>query len=161
MTINLKSLRITNYDSTISDDVKFLEEIKKDEEISKHLEDAPDSLERSNGIRNLRLDVAYLVKDEEKAIGLIRLAKKYSDKHDISVDIAIHPRLRKKGYGTILLREISDYIFRNSTLIKKIKLDVESTNEPGAKCAISADFKLDAYIDYPDSKGHLLYSKRK
>ena len=161
MIINLKSFSITNYDNKLSDNVKFLEEIKKDEEISKNLEDVPDSLERSIGLSNLRLNISYLVKQDENIVGLIRLAKKNSNKHDISVDIAIRPHLRKKGYGTILLKEICDYIFKNSTLIEKIKLDINGSNRNGAKCAKSADFNLEGYVEFSENNRHLLYSKHK
>lgn len=161
MIINLKSFSITNYDNKVSENVKFLEEIKKDEEITKNLEDVPDSLERSIGLSNLRLNISYLVKQEEAAIGLVRLAKKNSNCHDISVDIAIHPLFRRKGYGTILLKEISDYILTNSTLIKNIKLDIASSNKNAAKLAAKANFKLEGYVELSDNKGHLLYCKHK
>lgn len=123
MTVNLKNFSITNYDSEISDNVKFLDEIKNDEEISENLSDAPLALEKSGGVSNLRLGVAYLVKEKEENIGLIRLAKKNIQEHSLSIDIAIREACRDKGYGKVLLAEISDYIFKNSTLIKSVKLN--------------------------------------
>ena len=161
MIFKLKSLSITNYDSQIMDNVKFLKEIEKDEEINRNMDDAPLALERSNGVTNLRLGLAYLVKDKDSVIGLIRLAKPNAQVHDISIDIAIRPIYRHKGYGTILLKEVSDYIFRNSTLIKKIKLSIDSSNVNGVRCAASANFTLDGYVNYPNSKPQLLYSKHK
>ena len=122
MTVNLNSLCITNYDSKKDDDVKFLDELKRDEEISKSIKDAPLSLEKSSGVSNLRLGIAYLVKEKESLIGLVKLADKNSQLHALSIDIAIRSDFRNQGYGELIFTEISDYIFRNSSLIKDVKL---------------------------------------
>ena len=122
MTINLKSLSITNYDSKKVENVKFLREIEKDKEISQNIEDVKTSLEKSIGLSNFRLGVSYLVKENEELIGLVKLADKNTQEHSLSIDIAICEAHRDKGYGEILFSEISDFIFRNSNLIKKVKL---------------------------------------
>ena len=161
MFFKLKSLSITNYDSKVMENVKFLEEIENDEEISNNLSDATIDLKKSDGVTHLKLGTAYLVKDDENPIGLVRLVKKNSKEHSLSIDIAIHPQYRNMGYGTILLSELSDYILKNSSLIKKISLDIDGSNRNGAKCAENANFNLEGYVDYPTSHGHLLYAKRK
>ena len=132
MKVKLNSLCITNYDSEVVSNVKFLNEIKSDEEIISKVRGISESLESSNGVNDLRLGSAYMIKENDSLIGLVRLLKKENKEKSLDIDMAIHKEYRDKGYGIKTLLELGNYILDNSNLIEKIKL---------VKCVDSVDLQ--------------------
>lgn len=57
-----------------------------------------------------------------------------------NVGIRVHPGWCNKGYGTRILKAISEWFFENG--IKKIKLDVLSTNHRAIKSYKNAGYKI-------------------
>lgn len=78
---------------------------------------------------------------KEKVIGKFSLTRiNWEKMHVENVGIRIHPNWCNKGYGTKLLKSISDWCFDNG--IEKIKFDVLSTNNRAIKSYRNAGYKI-------------------
>ena len=82
----------------------------------------------------------------------------------LNLHYGVHPSFRRnpKHYGTRILKESSQYIFKNMSNVKKIELFIKPMNRGSIKCAENAEYHLIREIK--SKQGHdkiLVYSKER
>ena len=87
---------------------------------------------------NLEVKKAYLIEDRELIVGMIRLFS-YHETGFVTLQYAVSPEYRKQGYGTKILKEISNYLFSNG--IKCIDLDINKNNIGSIICAENCNYE--------------------
>lgn len=90
---------------------------------------------------------------EEEVVGKFSLTKiDWKEMCVNNMGIRIHPQWCSKGYGTRLLKGISDWCFNNG--IVKIKFDVLSTNQRAVKSYKNVGYKI---IDEFECRNAIFY----
>lgn len=143
MKIKMDSLVITEYCSTDKRKYRFIKEISEDPLVNYFVSRTMEELlEDSEGLDKLYVGPAYIIEEQRKLVGLIRLAFLDGD-GVLNLHYAVHPDYRRKHYGTKILTEISKYLFKNMLSVSKIELYIKEMNTGSIKCAENAKFKFD------------------
>ena len=141
MKIKLNSLVITEYCSIDKRKYRFIREISKDQLVNYFVSNTMDEwLEESEGLNDLIIGPAYIIEDNRKLVGIIRLAA-LDDEGILNLHYAVHHDYRKQGYGTKILSEVRSHIFKNMPDVKKIDLYIKEINKGSIKCAINAGYE--------------------
>ena len=72
-----------------------------------------------------------------------------------NLNYGVHPNYRNQGYGTKILKEVSDYTLSEKN--KGVRISISKTNEYSIKAALSAGYELEDVI----SEVNYIYEKRK
>ena len=83
---------------------------------------------------------AYVVLNNLEPIGYVYISGISND--DIYIECAILHNKRKLGYASLLLKELTDYIFSNYN-IRQIKLDISLNNQGSIMVAKKNGFDVD------------------
>lgn len=143
MKIKLDSLYITEYCQNDKRKFRFIKEVKEDPLINQFISNHIDIyLEGSKNSTNLKVGPAYIIGDERKLVGLIRLANLDLD-GTLNLHYAVHPDYRRQHYGTKILAEVSKYLLINVQDVKMIELYIKEINTGSLKCAANAGFSFD------------------
>lgn len=104
-------------------------------------------IEESEHTDKLLVGPGYIVSDDRKLIGYLRLAELSLD-GVLNLHYGVHPAFRRnpKHYGTRILMESSQYIFKNITNVKRIELFIKGINKGSIKCAENANYQLNREI---------------
>lgn len=150
MKMKMNHLIITEYCSTDKRKYRFVKDMSEDPLVRHFVSNSMEEwLEDSEGLQEVLVGPAYIIEDERKLIGFIRLAFLDSD-GTLNLHYAVHPNYRKQHYGTKILQETSQYIFKNFSNIKKIELYIKEINTGSIKCAEHANFIYEK--DFPSRK---------
>lgn len=140
MKIKMDSLVITNYCNTDKRKYRFIKEISEDPLIKYFVSHNMDEwLEDSEDVDKLLIGPAYIIADERRLVGFIRLAN-LDEEGILNLHYGVHPDYRKKGYGTRILLETSKYLFKNMNAVKEIELYISEINKGSIGCATNAHF---------------------
>lgn len=162
MKIRMKNLVITNYCETDKRKLCFIKEISEDPLVRHFVSNNMDEwLEDSIDTEKLLVGLAYIVASDIKLVGFIRCA--FLDTNGIlNLHYGVHPDYREMHYGTKILEETSEYLFRSDMPIKNIELYIKEINKGSIKCAINAGFTLDrSFPSRIDNCKVNVYSKKK
>ena len=96
-------------------------------------------INKDNG-QEFQFDKGYLVKLQEKIIGYLYFSP--ISNYRLYIEYSILKQERKKGYGTLLLEEATNYILDNYN-IKQIMLDIDQSNLASMKTALSCGYNYD------------------
>lgn len=105
---------------------------------------------------NLEFDNAYLIDMNNQTVAYIYFSGK--SKQAIYFEILIFKEFRNKGLGKYILENISEYVFKNNTDLKEIKLSIDRSNIASMKMAELVGYicddnyeneKLDFTMDNP------------
>lgn len=120
MKIRMKNLVITNYCETDKRKLRFIKEISEDPLVRHFVSNNMNEwLEDSIDTEKLLVSPAYIVASDRKLVGFIRCA--FLDTNGIlNLHYGVHPDYRKMHYGTKILEETSEYLFRSDMPIKNI-----------------------------------------
>lgn len=144
MNIKLKTLNITTFNEFDKRKIRFVSDIKEDplvkNFVSKKLEYY---FEKSKDDQDLVIENAYIITDNKKPVGFIRLAS-LDHLGELELHYGVSPDFRKKGYGTKILEEVGDYLLKRD--VKKIKLNIKEKNERSIKCAEKAKYHFERSI---------------
>lgn len=162
MKIKLDSLYITEYCRSDKRKFRFIREVGEDPLINQFVSySIKTHLENSENINHLQIGPAYIVGDQRKLIGLIRLANFDLD-GTLNLHYAVHPIYRKQHYGTKILKEVSKYLFQNIQDLKTIELYIKEINTGSLKCAANAGFSFDRNLSTVKSDCSVnVYSKKR
>ena len=140
MKIKLNSLYICNYDPDDIRKFNFLKDIFEDELIKSYLGKhvCGEIADSKNDVRII-LDHSYIISNQRNHIGFISLP----DLREgiLTLEYGVHPAFRHKGYGTKILKEVSDYFLEERNFVEKVELCIDSENIYSQKAALSAGFK--------------------
>lgn len=143
MKIKLDSLYITEYCHSDKRKYRFIKEVGEDPLINQFVSYHIDNhLENSENLNDLEIGPAYIIADQRKLVGLIRLANLDFD-GTLELHYAVHPDYRRQHYGTKILAEVSKYVFKNVQDVKMIELYIKEINKGSLKCATNAGFLFD------------------
>lgn len=138
MKIKMDSLIITEYCSNDKRKIRFIKEISQDPLVNNYVSDIIyEKLEASEGDEKVSIGHSY----KRKLVGFVTLA--FLDQNgNLDLHYGVHPDYRKQGYGTKILLEIKDYVFKEMANVNKIRLFIKKINKGSTKCAINADYKI-------------------
>ena len=123
--------------------INFLMDCEKEKDMFAYINEI-----KHFSIDNLDDGQGYLVMDlnEENYVGLCITKPSIYDVNTyprpLSVYYAVAKEYRNRGYGTVILKEIRDYIFANN-LCDKINLEITSGNNQSLNIAKKAGFESD------------------
>ena len=111
---------------------------------------------KNNKIKNdCIFDRGYIVSFNDILIGYVFISKLIKD--DLYLEYSILKDYRGKGFGKLLLNEVSIYLIDNYN-IKSIVLDIDPSNTPSIMTAVSCGYIADEeeYIER-NMNGKILY----
>lgn len=156
MKIKMDSLVITEYCSNDKRKIRFVKEISEDQLVNYFVSGTlKEQIESSEGNENLQVGPAYIIEEQRKLIGIIRLAS-INKEGSLYLHYAVHPDYRRQHYGTKLLKETSEYLLKNNKDITKIELHIKDVNNGSIRCAEKSGFSLEK-----KDGAVKIYSKRK
>lgn len=139
MKIKLKTLSIITYDMSKRKNIRFVTELKEDQLMRKFVSDTIEKrLISSSSDDNIKIGSSYIVNEDKNPIGYIRFNE--LEENTLTLHYGVHPNNRKKGYGSKILLEVSNYVFQNMSDVSKIRLCIRSYNIGSRKCALNAGF---------------------
>lgn len=140
MKIKIGNLIITEYCSDNKRKYHFIKEISEDPLINRFLSDNMDEwLKDSEGVDQLSIGSAYIIAEDIKLIGIIKLAF-LENNGTLNLHYGVHPSYRKQHYGTRILQEVPKYIFKEMSEVKSIELYINEINKGSIHCAKNANF---------------------
>lgn len=162
MKVKMHNLAITEYCSTDKRKYRFIKEISEDPLIKHFVSNSMEEwLEDSEGLDQLLVGPAYIVADQRKLVGIIRLAFLDMD-GTLNLHYAVHPSYRNQHYGTKILQEVSQYIFQQLPNVKKIELYIKEINTGSIKCAENANYIYEKDFSSRNDEGKIMvFQKRK
>lgn len=162
MKIKMDSLIITKYCYNDKRIERFCKDIEEDPLFNQFVShNMRGWIEESENIDRLLVGPGYIIADGRKLVGYLRLAK--LDLNGVlNLHYGVHPAFRRSSnrYGTKILIESSQYIFKNMNNVKQIELFIKQINRGSIKCAENASYKLNREIvSRSGSDKILVYSK--
>ena len=140
MKIKLKSLCLNTYDIHKKKYCRFVREITTDPLVNKFVP-TPIELQllESKNDDIVKIPSSYIVTEKKELVGYVRF-NELDELGTLILHYAVHPDYRRNGYGSKILIEVSDYVFKNMNEVSKIKLHINSINKGSIKCAENAKF---------------------
>ncbi len=140
MKIKLNSLYICNYDPEDITKFNFLKKIHEDELIRQYLgRFVSTDIADSQNDERIILDHSYIISNEKDHVGFISIPELRDG--ELTLEYGVHPDFRHKGYGTKILREVSDYFFEERNFVESVGLCIDSENKYSQKAAFNAGFE--------------------
>lgn len=162
MKIKMDSLVITEYCYSDERIERFCKEVEGDLLFNQFLShNMREWIEESENTDKLLVGPGYIVADDRKLIGYLRLAGLDFD-GVLNLHYGVHPNFRRnpKHYGTKILTEASNYIFKNMSSVKTIELFIKEINSGSIRCAENANYRLTREIVTRSGYGKILvYAK--
>jgi len=142
MKVKMNSLVITEYCSNDKRKIKFIKEISEDPLVNNYVSNIIyEKLEASEGDDKVSIGHSYIIEDKRKLVGFITLA--FLDQNgNLDLHYGVHPEYRRQGYGSKILLETKDYVFREMSNVNKIRLFIKNINRGSTKCAINAGYEI-------------------
>lgn len=147
MEIKTGKLTITNYDYTNKEHRLFAYKLTSEDGVNKYISrNFEERIKDSSPENRIVFPSSYLVKDNDNIVSYIRF-NELNFLGAFKFECAIHPNLRRLGYGKLILVETTDYLFTNVDEIKEIILDIDMYNYPSQKCAESCGYQKVKRVD--------------
>lgn len=142
MKVKMDSLIITEYCSSDKRKIRFIKEISQDPLVNNYVSDIIyEKLEASEGDEKVSIGHSYIIEDKRKLVGFVTL--NFLDKNgNLDLHYGVHPEYRRQGYGSKILLEIKEYVFKELANVNKIRLFIKKVNKGSTKCAINAGYKI-------------------
>lgn len=149
---NTEIITLVNFNKNNIDHLNFYKKLKNDEDIKKRFQGLlPNLLRQSNN--NYYLNKGFLVAINDILVGYIDIGAFNEQEEAVYFRGAIAKDFRGKSYGTLMLHNVADLIFKNYPFVKKIKLKIENDNTPSIIVAQKNGFKWDGkdyyYLENP------------
>ncbi|MBD9085238.1 GNAT family N-acetyltransferase [bacterium] len=136
----LNTLKLVSYNDQNMEHRKFKRELLNDTLFQEYfgqmfIKKSDDIFQTTDKIE---IKKAYLVEDNGQIVGMIRLFS-YHESGVVNIQYAVRPCMRRKGYGTKILREFSDFLIKNN--IHCIEGDIDKNNIGSIKIATDLEFR--------------------
>ena len=144
--IVIGELTLVNFNSNDKTHLMTLKKLAKDSDITSRFNGF---LQHLNNKNSIFFNKGFFVRDEENLIGYIDLSNFNEEEKAVYIRQAIFKEYRgnkEKRYGTLLLNEITDYIFSNYSMVHYIKARIHHDNISSMKMAWNCDFSNDEEI---------------
>ena len=144
MEINLENVKLETFDKTKLEHVKILEKFPCNKS-KDFVYDIRERLQQNCGKKFFPFQTAYFIVSMGNIIGYFYISRIQND--DASLEYFLLEEYRGKRYGSLCLGEVSEYLF-NHYNIRKLIVDVDTSNLASISCALSCGF-------YPDEDDYL------
>lgn len=141
--IELNTIHLEHFNSKNEEHILTKNELLHGKSFSKYIKQIEERLV-NNKKEIFELDSAYLVYLSNQIIGYLFVSD--IQKYKIYIEYSILNKHRKKGFGKLLLSEITDYILENYE-VKEIALDIDVSNLPSINLAESCGYYLEDEFD--------------
>lgn len=138
MDIQLETLSLTRYNELKHSFLK--EEFKNGSSSSKYIDQISERLELSKDNDRYIYQSAFVVEDKGVPVGYLFISNMIRD--EVFLEYAVLKNFRRMGYGSSIVNETTDYLFKNHN-IKSIRLDIDPSNKNSVFVADSCGFTLD------------------
>lgn len=138
MNIELETLILTRYNKEKHSFLK--RELEHGNSSSEYIHQISERLELSKDNDKTIYQSAFVVEDENIPVGYLFISSMFRD--EVFLEYSVLKDFRKMGYGSSIVNEISDYLFKNHN-IKSIRLDIDPSNKKNILLAESCGFTLD------------------
>ena len=136
--IFLDQIVLDGYDDKYKD---YINDFKEGKSFSKYIHNIKERIELTKYKEEFSLECGYIVLNKNLIpIGYVFLSNIKRD--EIYVEYSVLNNERRKGYGKLILSEVSDFLAQNYN-IKQINLDIDPSNEASIKTAESCGFTFD------------------
>lgn len=144
---NLDNITLVSYDDTNADHRKFKRRLLSDDEFRRHFGDMfiKNADEIFEATENIELKKAYLILKEENIIGMFRIFS-YHESGVVNIQYAVDPKQRRQGYGSLILKELTDFLFKNG--IECVEGEIDSRNIGSIKVASNIGFENTNQLKY-------------
>jgi len=129
----LETMTLCLFDKENRQHLEFIKKLCKDESIKNRFQGITVGL--LNNPKKKFFGHGFLVTKDDMLIGYIGISEYHEDEKSIYLRAAIDNEMRGCSYGTQLLTEISEYIFRTYQEVERIRLKIASDNVPSLKTA--------------------------
>lgn len=136
MELVLDNIKLCFYDEKIVEHKELLLEFEGNSK-SEYIHDIKERLIDGKNKKDIPFDVGYVVCLNDKFIGYAFISKRIKD--EIFLEYSIVNEFRGKGYGKLVLGEVSEYLFSNYN-IKNISLDIEPSNVASVMTAVGVGY---------------------
>ena len=138
MKIELETLNLIRYNYDKHNLIK--EELSFGNSNSKYVQKISERLELSSNNDKSIYQSAFVVEDKGISIGYLYISNVSDD--EVFLECSILKDFRKKGYGSKILKEVSEYLFQKEN-IRNIRLDIEPSNIASISTAKACGFDFD------------------
>ena len=149
LNIEFENFRIINFNKKDDEHLKVYEELVNGESKSKMISLIGENLISSHETETLDFANAYLLQQNEDIIGYLYLTAKFNN--HIYLEMSILKKYRNKKMGSMMLEEITNYLFMNNDDLKEIRLSIDKSNPGSMKSALNANYYYDE-DDYMNDK---------
>ena len=155
MDFKLNNLSLYLYDNYNFKHNELVKELEVGDSSSSYIHDIRTRLNDGKNKKDIPFGVGFIVGLKDEFIGYVFISKRIKD--EIFLEYSLINEFRGKGYGKLVLSEVSDYLFTNYN-IKSITLDIEPSNIPSIMTAVSVGFDVleDDYLER-NMNGKILY----
>lgn len=138
MNIQLESLFLTRYNP--EKHLSLKQELETGESSSEFIHQIGERLESSKDNDRSIYTSAFVVEDLGTPIGYLYISSMVRD--EVFLEYAVLKEERGKGYGSDIVRETTDYLFKNHN-IRSIRLDIDPSNKNSINAAEACGYSVD------------------
>lgn len=107
---------------------------------SQYIHDINERIKDSKNRKSFPFDIGFLVIINNDIVGYMFISKKIND--EVYLESSLLKEYRGKKYGRIILNDVSNYLM-NEYNIRSIVLDIDPSNTPSIRTAISCGYEID------------------
>lgn len=147
--IPLRELELVVFDKSNPMHITFLKNLANDKSILKWFQGLAVGLLHNYG--HEFFDRAFFVSKEGNLIGYVHIGAFNEQEKSVYLKAATSAEERGKGYGKLLLAEITEYIFNHHLEVESIRLKINKENTASLNTASACNYKWlidDFYISY-------------
>lgn len=148
MKINLDELALECFDRNNKEHIEFFKKMR--DGLENRFSGVLPNLMKNN---SSFFDRGYLISDNNKLIGYIDVSAYDYIEASIYLRASILSDARGKGYAKKILKEISDYIFKNYEEVLSIRLKIADDNIYSIKTALSC-----GYLNIPGTQMYVSFN---
>lgn len=138
MNIELETLQLTRYSQEKHQSLK--DELETGTSHSDFIHQVGERLEESKDNNKTIYQSAFVVESLGTPTGYVYISRASHD--EVFLEYAVLKEYRGKGYGSAVIRELTDYLFQNHN-IKAVRLDIDPSNKNSINAAESCGYTVD------------------
>ena len=137
--ISLQDLDLVIFNKDNTEHIKFLKQLIHDKSILERFQGITNGLLHNHG--DSFFDRGFFVSYQDMLIGYVKIGEFNDREKCVTLRYAIISTERGRGYGKLLLSEITNYIFANYDKVESIRLKIANDNKASLGAANACGFK--------------------
>lgn len=139
MNLMLENITLSVYNSNNEKHNQVLDKFNNESK-SQYIHDINERIKDSKNRKSFPFDIGFLVIINNDIVGYMFISKKIND--EVYLESSLLKEYRGKKYGRIILNDVSNYLM-NEYNIRSIVLDIDPSNMPSIRTAISCGYEID------------------